>query len=134
MEEKILEILKKYKSPIVVYIFGSFGTERFNTESDIDIAVLWEEKLDNFKLYQIKNELIETLNREIDLIELNNTNLILIKEVIYKGKLIYVENEKKRLEFEYKSLAMYNQYIEEISIIKEKIKERGCIYGRNNIK
>lgn len=134
MEKRIIEIINNHKSSNLIYIFGSYVTERYNSESDIDIAVLWDEKIESFELYNIKKDLLDFLENEVDLIELSNANLTLTKEIIYKGKLIYKESEEKKLDFEYRSIVLFNQYVDDIKIIKEKIKERGRIYGGDTFK
>jgi predicted nucleotidyltransferase len=138
IEEKIVNILNKYFDLQLVYLFGSSITDRFNFESDIDIAYLSSDKLLNDKEYnkkyiEAKLELIRELGREIDLIDLKNAGIPIIKEVIYKGKKIYMKNEKVKEEYEYRYAALYNQYNEDIDIIKKKIKERGYIsYAGDN--
>lgn len=128
MENQIIEIIKKHINVKLIYLFGSVITERFNNESDIDIAIVADKILTGEMIYNIKMDLINSLNREIDLIDMNNCSLTVNKEIIYKGKNIYKIDDKFRSEFEYKNVVMFNQYREDIDVIIKKIKERGRIY------
>lgn len=127
MEKEILSIINRYGKFLLVYIFGSYVTERYNSESDIDIAVLFDKKIKSMKKYEMKMELVDLLEREVDLIDLSEGNLILAKEIIYKGKLIYKKDQKTKEEFEYRSVVLYNQYRDDSQIIIDKIKERGRV-------
>jgi predicted nucleotidyltransferase len=124
MEKEILNVIKRQGKPLLVYIFGSYVTERYNSESDIDIAVLFDKKIKSMEKYEMKMELVDLLGREVDLIDLFEGNLILAKEIIYKGKLIYKKDQKTKEEFEYRSVVLYNQYRDDSQIIIDKIKER----------
>jgi len=55
-KERLNEIAEKYNIELLVY-FGSYGTEFYNNESDIDIAFLSAEHLS----IQEKLELLEDL-------------------------------------------------------------------------
>ena len=46
MENIIIETIIKYANIDLIYIFGSYLTENYNSESDIDIAVLASEKIE----------------------------------------------------------------------------------------
>ena len=93
MIEKIIEIIKSNVEVELIYIFGSYGTERYNSESDIDIALSGKHEIPKEILKKIWYELVDKLGQEIDLVDINNCGLIIKKEIILKGKLIF-EREK----------------------------------------
>jgi len=132
MEENIINIIKKYIDVELIYLFGSVITNRFNGESDIDIAIWSKEDILPKKFMELKFELIKKMGREIDLINLKNTSLILTKEVIFKGRLIFKKDEKIKNEFEYRKIALYGQFIDDIKVVKDKIKERGYVKKIDN--
>lgn len=87
--EKLNEFLEKVNEqyPIeLAYLFGSFATETYNNESDIDIAIMFKEK------YESKNEAIVKGNtidlgrkyfeRELDVISLHSATPLLKYEVV----------------------------------------------------
>lgn len=59
MENIIIETVIKYAEIDLIYIFGSYLTENYNIESDIDIAVLSSDKMEKETLMKIKLELME---------------------------------------------------------------------------
>ncbi len=127
MENIIIETVIKYAEIDLIYIFGSYLTENYNIESDIDIAVLSSDKMEKETLMKIKLELMEKTGREIDLIDLWESGNSVNKEIIFKGKNIYKKSEKIKYEFEYRKAAIANQYSEDVGIYINRIKERGRV-------
>lgn len=124
MEEKIIEIIKNELKVDLIYLFGSVLTNRFNSESDIDIAIFSSKSIDKKSLAKTKLELINQLNSEIDLVDLKDCSIVLKKEIIYKGKSIYASSKELKENFEYTSVVIYGQYQDDI---KDIIKKRGKI-------
>ncbi len=134
VENKIINIIKKYTKPEIIYLFGSYLTERFNLNSDIDIAFLSKENICFEDMNNMKIELESKIEREIDIINLNEEkSMPLIGQIIFKGKVIFTTDENKKNEFEYRKISVYGQYIDDMQIIIKKIKDRGYIYERDNI-
>ena len=127
MENIIIETAVKYCEINLIYIFGSYLTGNYNSESDIDIAVLSSSKIDKEILMRMKLELMEKTGREIDLIDLWESGESVNKEIIFKGKNIYKKSEKIKCEFEYRKAAIANQYSEDVGIYINRIKERGRV-------
>ena len=127
MENIIIETAVKYCEINLIYIFGSYLTGNYNSESDIDIAVLSSSKIDKEILMRMKLELMEKTGREIDLIDLWESGESVNKEIIFKGKNIYKNSEKIKNEFEYRKAAIANQYSEDVGIYINRIKERGRV-------
>jgi len=133
MEKIIIEIFSKYIEVELIYLFGSCITDRFNSESDVDIAYFSKETISKENNIKLIFELVEKLGREIDLIDLNSVGISLKKEVIYKGKNIYKKNACVKENFEFQQVALYGQFCDDIKIIKQTIKERGYVsYAGNN--
>ena len=127
MENIIIETIIKYANIDLIYIFGSYLTENYNSESDIDIAVLASEKIEKEMFFQMKLELMKNTGREIDLIDLWESGNSLNKEIIFKGKNIYKKNDMTKYEFVLKKTAIANQYSEDIAIYINRIKEIGRV-------
>lgn len=51
-----------------VWIFGSYAKSKQKEDSDIDILVRTEDVLDGFKLLDVKFELEEVLEKEVDIV------------------------------------------------------------------
>ena len=82
MENIIIETIIKYANIDLIYIFGSYLTENYSSESDIDIAVLASKKIEKEMFFQMKLELMKNTGREIDLIDLWKSGNSLNKEII----------------------------------------------------
>eukprot|EP00828_Plagiopyla_frontata_P029548 TRINITY_DN38215_c0_g1_i1.p2 TRINITY_DN38215_c0_g1~~TRINITY_DN38215_c0_g1_i1.p2 ORF type:complete len:154 (-),score=31.09 TRINITY_DN38215_c0_g1_i1:303-764(-) len=111
MKKEQIEIFRKLsenefrdyisKLPInSVLIFGSVITDEFNEESDVDIAILGNDKLNIKDVLQLELFLEDLLERDIDVVDLKNTNLdIFIKiNILNNGKIIYSIDNNKSLE------------------------------------
>lgn len=79
-----------------VIIFGSITKDSFSCESDVDIAIISQEKLSFSKELKLIQSLEKMLKREIDLIDINDSdvnNMIKIsalnsKWVVFSDKLL----------------------------------------------
>jgi predicted nucleotidyltransferase len=106
-----IEILEKIKSKDLVEIsknymiknilvFGSVLTDDFNINSDVDIAILSDEKLKLNDILSLELFFEEILNRPIDVVDLNSTTLdLFIKiNILNTGKVLYTSDNNKSLE------------------------------------
>ena len=94
------EIFKRNNIENVI-IFGSLTKDDFNEESDIDIAIIGENKISDTVDLNLTLELEDFLGRSIDLIDINdeeieniikiealNSDMVIIKDRIYKKHII----------------------------------------------
>ncbi|OFX47734.1 MAG: nucleotidyltransferase [Bacteroidetes bacterium GWA2_30_7] len=82
---KVIILLKKHKIKNA-YAFGSVVTDKFNSESDIDLIINFQDNLDPLVAgehwWNLHDELRELLHREIDLVtERSLKNPYFIKEL-----------------------------------------------------
>lgn len=126
-----MDILNERLSPSLVFLFGSTVKEFTHKGSDIDIAFLSDEKeLDKYEIFMIAQELASKLNRDVDLIDLNQASTVLQAQIVSTGKIIYCTDERKKAAFELKALKMYAKLNEERSPILKNIDESGSIYEK----
>lgn len=91
--EKFKDIFIK-KNIKNVIVFGSLYNGDFNEESDVDIAFIAEQSIPFSVELEITTELEEFLNREVDLIDINDENINnLIKISALNSKFVVLENE-----------------------------------------
>lgn len=80
-ENEILNRIKDYlinrNDIVAAYIFGSFGTEDFNSHSDIDVAVLPYNELPYSECLKLNSALEDAIGMPIDL-----NNLVALPEYI----------------------------------------------------
>lgn len=130
MEEKIVKILLNNLECEAIVLFGSFARGTQNAESDIDIAIKVKKKLDKKEIYKLSNLLADELNKEVDLINLDEIGDTFRYEILINGKTLYCKDE---LEFELYKLDMYREFLELNESRQEiinNIKKGGDIYGK----
>lgn len=100
--KKIQKYFAGQKDVLAVYLYGSFAKGTPHKRSDLDIAVLFKNKVDLYKrLGQLYSEFpklslpVEPEVRELDL----NQSPVYLHNII-SGKLIYNSNQIKRIRFE----------------------------------
>ena len=121
-KEKIITEIKNYfmnyDNIIAVYLFGSFNTERFNKNSDVDLALIFSSDIDKLEAFDLKLkvavELEDKFNLEFDIVNFAEADLSL-KHQIIKGKLLKGKDNKLRVRKESKARREYldNKYFRE---------------------
>ncbi len=130
MEEKIVENLLNELECEAIVLFGSYARGTQNSESDIDIAIKVKKEIDKKDLYRLSNILADELNKEIDLINLDEIGDTFRYEILINGKTLYCKDE---LQFEFYKLDMYREFLElneSRQDIINNIKNGGDIYGK----
>ena len=108
MEEEIVKIILNNLECEAIVLFGSFARGTQNAESDIDIAIKVKEKIDKKEIYKLSNILADKLNKEIDLINLDEIGDTFRYEILINGKTLYCKDE---LQFELYKLDMYREFL-----------------------
>lgn len=89
----IKSIIKKYNITLLV-TFGSFNTERFSPNSDIDIAFKSERSLSIDEKLDLINDFIDYFKRDrIDLVDIKRATPLLLYEIACKGRVLYEEED-----------------------------------------
>lgn len=129
-----LECIKQYLTSNfeceAILLFGSYARNTQNSESDIDLAIKLKKEIQPKELFAIKRKLEDILEKDIDLIDLDNTQDGIRYEILINGIIIYVKDEFK---FELYKLDMYREYLELNESRKEiidNIKKGGNSYGK----
>jgi predicted nucleotidyltransferase len=78
-----------------IHLMGSFGTERFNDQSDLDFAVFWKTVPDFSHLVKLKTQFEDLFQRDIELVSLNTIDIIFAAQILETGRLVYVDKLKK---------------------------------------
>ena len=124
-----MDISKKIKEIIAdlaefAYLMGSAETERFNKESDIDIAVYWKDSCPDEQKSKCWMALSDKFNREIDLISLNKIDVIFARQVLEKGRLLFDNNSGLHLKWKMERLSEYPDFKASRKIIEDNILNR----------
>lgn len=97
MREKIYNILCINEKIYSAYFFGSFETDEFNEDSDIDIAIVGE--LDLLEQLTLEQELEEKTLREVDLVDMNELPKYLQLQILVRNDRIVLNNEVKHFDY-----------------------------------
>lgn len=114
--ENIKKILEKEPNVLFAYLFGSYAKGIQNERSDIDIAIFLREPclLERDPLYPsrlaIRIERALAGKKPVDIRVLNGSTLRFKSQVLRYGKLLFSKDEKRRIEFETRSLAYYYDF------------------------
>jgi uncharacterized protein len=131
MEQIIVDILSEKVSPFLIILFGSTAKGNIHKDSDIDIAFLGDNKeLDKYEIFMIAQEIASELNRDVDLIDLNQASTIFQAQVVHTGKVIHCTDGQKKAQYELKTLKMYAKLNEERALILKNVDESGSIYEK----
>jgi uncharacterized protein len=76
IQTEIVNFLTKKVSPYVVYLFGSKVKGTANNNSDIDIAYLSVQDIDEYENFMLAQGLAGIINNDVDLIDLNKASTL----------------------------------------------------------
>ena len=124
-------VREKFPNVVGIWLFGSTASETQSTDSDIDLSVLGQQKIDSVALWQCAQQIATRLDKEIDLIDLLEASTVLRAQIIQSGRLIYCGDKFKCDLFETETLTDYLRFADERKEILEDIKIRGRVLGNN---
>jgi len=113
----IVDFFNSRLNPIVIYVYGSILGCAFNDESDIDIAVIADKKIDSYKLYDFSAELSVILKRDVHLVDFRAASDVLKIEILKKREILFCRDEDIRLYNEMNALSSYTKLNEEREIV-----------------
>lgn len=87
--EKVRDLLVNEFSAKEIYVFGSFGEDRFDIRSDLDIAVKGIPPNLFIRAFDSISNL--SVDFSFDLVDLDHSSDLLKKHILTRGKLIYEE-------------------------------------------
>lgn len=127
-EREIIDYLREKLNPYLIYVFGSYAKDEARHDSDIDLAYLTDNEVDDYENFMIAQGLSSIVNRDVDLINLDKASTVFQVQISYPGKVLFCSDEQRRILFEMKALKMYAKLNEERQPILDRIKESGSVY------
>lgn len=128
-KNNIIKILRQHLPDLkLVYLFGSEATGETHSNSDIDIAFLTENKIDNLSRFELQEALARKLKKDVDLVDLSLSSDILKMQVIY-GENLYARQQEYLQVFENRVMQDYFDLQEMLAPLYKSIKEDKTIYG-----
>jgi len=130
-EEKqhIVETLKQAIPTLqALYLFGSQKDGSAVSSSDVDIAYLSMKPLDNVVRWELSQQLARQLSKDVDLVELFQTNTVFRYQILSTGERLYGEGYEVEA-FETLAYSFYLRFQEERQPIVDAIMQRRSVSG-----
>lgn len=113
----IKEVLPNCK---LAYIFGSYAKGLNTTSSDLDLAVLLDDKLSSLSCFNSAQKLSQMLSVEVDLIDLADTSDYLKFQIVNDGFSI-IGDSVTQLDFEARAIRDYQDTKERNKAIEQQV-------------
>lgn len=115
---------------IAVYRFGSTAHGTTSRESDTDIAVLAQTRIQAAERFDVQEQLATRLGRDVDLVDLAGASPVMAMQAVGRGQLLYDGDSALRGQFEDRTFGAYARLNEERRGILERVAAEGTVYGR----
>jgi predicted nucleotidyltransferase len=90
--EPIIQVLENFPLILLSTLFGSASRNQLRPDSDIDIGVAADRPLSAEQYLEITLELSSRLNREVDLVDLNEAKGLILSEALCSGIILFCRN------------------------------------------
>ncbi|MEI6892125.1 MAG: nucleotidyltransferase domain-containing protein [Pontiella sp.] len=107
IESKAKEVLCGVPGLKLAMLHGSVATGMMRTDSDVDLALLFDHPLDAEQKMLLISQLESELKREVDLVDLFSLSGTILKQVLRKGRVLIETQPGARSELIRKMI--YNQ-------------------------
>lgn len=131
--KKIQNYFASQQDVAVVYLYGSLAKGAANSRSDLDLAILFEGKVNLYhRLGQIYSDISDLqLPAEPEVREINLECPVVYLFNVISGQLIFSRDEAKRINFEVQAMSLYYdaQYFRDIKYGYLKKRLEDSTYG-----
>ena len=131
LTKAVAEAIAETGLPVIaVYLHGSWASEYERDDSDLDLAVLADRRLELSERIRLQQHIASELklDQEIDLADLYSANTVFAAIVVTSGERIYSAGVAADI-FEVKTLSAYARLNEERQEILQSIVRRGTVYS-----
>ena len=128
IEKKIVKYFSGKPDILLVFLFGSVVKNNVHSESDIDIAILFERDISIDQILKIEDDLTSLLQNMSYIVNLNRSSPIIKMQVLRTGKKIFERKPRVYSKFFVRTLNEYDD-LKRVRSVNEKKILRGRIYG-----
>jgi len=107
ISDRIANVLEREPGLKLAIMYGSAAAERMRPDSDVDVAVLFENPLNLEQKMDLIYRLEREPKRDVDLVDLFNLSGTILKQILCKGRLV-INNDTGALTRLYQRM-VYNQ-------------------------
>ena len=90
------DVFQRYSAIQAVYVFGSIGSGKMHTESDLDLAIVSRSMTLKEKKLQLLTDLASLGFCDVDLVFLDTEDIVLKYEAVRQNRLIYATHDFDR--------------------------------------
>lgn len=109
------EFLESQRYVRLAYLFGSYAQGKEGPLSDVDVAVLVDQRLSESSRFDLRLKLIKRISEilrvkesgRLDVVVMNDAPLSLNYEIIKEGRVLFAKDVEERVEMESKILSKY---------------------------
>ena len=97
-DDQIRSFFQNEKDIIAIYLFGSYASGKIRSDSDIDLAILFDSRdplVVNQMLDKYLMELSRILRKDVHLTAMNFASETLLKQIYTNGRCLLVRDSKK---------------------------------------
>ena len=123
-KEKLNSIFKKYPDIKAVYLFGSIATRKTHFESDLDLAIITDNQGFKKNKLRILSDLVKAGYENVDLVIPDNTNIVLMHEIVKHNCCIYARPGFDTNAFFSKVVGQYLDFLPFLNVHIEAYKRR----------
>ena len=114
---------------VALYLFGSRARGDGVADSDIDLAVLAQNRLDPVERWKLQEDLAALAHKNVDLVDLRQASTVMRVEVLRDSVLLLDSQPSPRAAFEAFALSAYARLNEERREILNDVRARGRVHG-----
>ncbi|MEN6567458.1 MAG: nucleotidyltransferase domain-containing protein [Veillonellales bacterium] len=126
----VITFLKDKLNPYLMVLFGSLAKGTARADSDVDVAFLRHAQCSPYQIFMIGQELAQLLNKEVDLLDLEQSSTVMKAQIITSGRILYCSDDEKRMDFYIRALKEYALLNEERTPVLDELERRGSVYGK----
>jgi predicted nucleotidyltransferase len=126
----VLHLLQgRFPELLALYAFGSRVTGGATAESDLDLAILVDGRVDLLSLFHLAGELSEIVNCDVDLVDFRTASTVMQYQIITTGERWWKKDFRADL-YEAMVLNQKTSLDEARAGLIDDIMQRGSVYGR----
>ena len=125
----IVEYLRNKLKPKFIYLFGSFARGEGREDSDIDIAIYTDGKINAYDLFIMSNKLSFQVKRDVQIVDLKGIDTVFASQIVGNREELYCEDEVLKANYNIRAFRDYAKLNEERKVILDAIERDGRIYG-----
>jgi predicted nucleotidyltransferase len=129
LKRTIIELLDRRFGLVGLWVFGSFASGQARSDSDLDLAALFEREPSALELLEARSALSALISRDVDLVNLESASPVLLMQVLRHGTLLLDRNPARRIRLTASAPGRY----EDLSIVRREVEQAllGRIRGRS---